>query len=109
MPTQCLLPAGGSSARLGLSPRCGWGLGTLGWPKKAGGINGQTLTSPAAWPEVPGMQVAWRIGSTDKNSGKIGVCGGGCHPLAAIDLVRVQGKRIGVANAIGDHRERAGR
>lgn len=90
------------------------------WQKKAGGSDGQTITSPAASvrmdqiAELPGLQVAWRIGNTDKDSGKVEYTVETAIPLAAIGLTGVRGKRIGfdtsigVANAAGDRRERAG-
>jgi hypothetical protein len=90
------------------------------WQKKAGGSGGQTITSPAASvrmdqiAEIPGLKMAWRIGNTDPATGKVEYQVEAAIPLAAIGLAEAKGKRIGfdtsigVANAAGDRRERAG-
>lgn len=90
------------------------------WEKKAGGSGAETITSPAASvrmeqiAEIPGLQVAWKLGNTDQQSGKVEYTVEAAIPLAAIGLQGAKGHRIGfdtsvgVANAAGDRRERAG-
>ncbi len=90
------------------------------WQMRKGGRGGQTITSPAATlrmdqiAEIPGIQLAWRVGSTDQQTGKIDYQVEVSIPLAEIGLTGVKGKRIGfdtsigVANPAGDRRERAG-
>ncbi len=90
------------------------------WQKKADGTGGQTITSPAASvrmdqiAKIPGLQMAWRVGGIDKSTGKVDYQVEVAIPLAAIGLADVKGRRvgfdtsIGVANAAGDRRERAG-
>ncbi|MBA3938761.1 MAG: hypothetical protein H0X38_15005, partial [Planctomycetes bacterium] len=90
------------------------------WQQKAGGSGGQTITSPAASlrmdqiAELPGLQVAWRVDGTDQATGKVDYQVEVAIPLAAVGLADVKGRRIGfdasigVANAAGDRRERAG-
>jgi FlgD Ig-like domain len=90
------------------------------WPVKPGGSGGQTITSPAASvrmdqiAEIPGLRMAWRLGGTDKDTGKVDYQVEIAIPLAALGLGDAKGRRvgfdtaIGVANAAGDRRERAG-
>ncbi len=90
------------------------------WQRKANGSGGQTITSPAASvrmdqiAEIPGLKVSWRLGNVDKESGKIDYVVKCAIPLAAIGLSDAKGRSIGfdtsigVANAAGDRRERAG-
>lgn len=89
------------------------------WQKKADGTNPQTITSPAAQvkfdhiAEVPGLQMAYKMGRTDAKSGLMFYDVEVAVPLASLGLQNPTGKTIGfdasvgVANAEGNRRERA--
>ena len=90
------------------------------WQKLTGGINGQTITSPAASvhmdqiKEVSGLQMAWRITGKEPRSNRVNYTVEIAIPLASIGLQDAPGKHIGfdcsvgVANEAGDRRDRAG-
>ncbi|MDB5175026.1 MAG: hypothetical protein JWN51_3799 [Phycisphaerales bacterium] len=89
------------------------------WQTKAGGLNPQTISSPAATVHfdqitpVPGLQAAYKIRPKDQRSGQIQYTVKVIVPLANLGLSDVAGKSIGfdasigIANAEGDQRERA--
>lgn len=89
------------------------------WQKKAGGQNPQTITSPAATvkfdqiAEVPGLQMAYKVGGTDGKTGLTSYSVEVSVPLASLGLANPTGKTIGfdasvaVSNAEGNRRERA--
>lgn len=89
------------------------------WQKKAGGINPQTITSPAATvrfdqiAEVPGLQMAYKVGVTDAKTGRTSYDVEVAVPLASLGLQNPTGKTVGfdasvaIANAEGNRRERA--
>ncbi len=90
------------------------------WQKKKGGQNPQTISSPAASvrfdqiQEIPGLQMAYKLHDKERDSDRIRYDVEVAIPLAAIGLSNPVGRRIGfdlsvgVANAAGDRRERAG-
>jgi len=90
------------------------------WQKKKGGRNPQTISSPAASvrfdqiQEIPGLQMAFKLHGKERDTDRIRYDVEVAIPLAALGLSHPVGKRIGfdlsvgVANASGDRRERAG-
>ena len=90
------------------------------WQKKTGGANPRTITSPAASVsfddigEVPGLQVAFKLGEKDAKTGLTSYTVKVSVPLASLGLGDPAGKTVGfdasvgVANDAGDRRERAG-
>ncbi len=89
------------------------------WQKKAGGANSRTISSPAASVsfddigEVPGLQMAYKLGEKDPKTGLTSYTVEASIPLASLGLRDLAGKTIGfdasvgVANDAGDRRERA--
>ena len=89
------------------------------WQKKSGGINPQTITSPAATvrfdqiAEVPGLQMAYKVGATDAKTDLTSYDVEVAVPLASLGLQNPTGKTVGfdasvaIANAEGNRRERA--
>jgi hypothetical protein len=89
------------------------------WPKKAGGANPQTITSPAAEAKfddiapVPGLKMAYKIGKQNEATGTVDYIVEVAVPLASIGLQNPVGKTVGfdasvaISNAAGDRRERA--
>jgi sugar lactone lactonase YvrE len=89
------------------------------WPRKSGGANPQTIASPAATVHfdqiqpVPGLKMAYRVEPKRDNAGLIRYEVEVSLPLAGLGLKDPAGKSIGfdasigVANAVGDRRERA--
>jgi hypothetical protein len=90
------------------------------WQKKKGGVNPQTISSPAASvhfdqiQEIPGLQMAFKLHDKERDTDRIRYDVEVAIPLAALGLSNPGGKKIGfdvsigVANAAGDRRERAG-
>ena len=90
------------------------------WQKKKGGQNPQTISSPAASvhfdqiQEIPGLQMAFKLHDKERDTDRIRYDVEVAIPLTAIGLSNPAGKKIGfdlsigVANAAGDRRERAG-
>ena len=90
------------------------------WQKKKGGERPQTISSPAASvrfdqiQEIPGLQMAFKVHGKENDTDRIRYDVEVAIPLAAIGLANPGGKKIGfdlsigVANASGDRRERAG-
>ena len=89
------------------------------WQRQPGGQNPQTIVSPAATVHfdqvqpVPGLKMAYRVGSKDERTGLVAYDVLATVPLASLGLANPAGRRIGfdasiaVANESGDRRERA--
>ena len=89
------------------------------WQKKSGGANPQTITSPAASVHfdqiapVPGLQMAYRVGGKDTRTGLTQYNVELAVPLDSLGLTKPAGKTIGfdlsvgIANEVGNRRERA--
>ncbi len=89
------------------------------WEKKAGGENPRTISSPAAKvhfdqiKELPGLQMAYKMGDKDAKTGIASYTVEVAVPLASLGLSNPAGKTVGfdasvgIANAAGDRRERA--
>jgi len=90
------------------------------WQVKAGGTNPQTISSPAATvhfdqiAEVPGLRFSMKVMETDPKTGLTHYVVQAAVPLSSLGLSNPTGKSVGfdasvgVANAAGDRRERAG-
>jgi len=89
------------------------------WPRKNGGQNPRTITSPAAQAHfdqimaVPGLQAVWQVGARNPKTGATPYTVEVAIPLASLGLTNPAGKTIGfdasvaVANDAGNRRERA--
>ena len=89
------------------------------WQVKANGQNGRTITSPAASvhmdqiAEVPGLKVAYKLGTPDAKNGTTPYTVEVAVPLSSLGLGSPAGKTVGfdasvgIANAAGDRRDRA--